>query len=131
MSTFSKTSEQRLSACHPDLQRLFREVLQIHDCTIIYGPRTVEEQTRLVAQGLSRTMDSRHLVQPDGYSHAVDAAPYPIDWKNTKRFYYFAGLVMAAAHKLGINIRWGGDWDQDNDLDDQTFMDLVHFELRK
>jgi peptidoglycan L-alanyl-D-glutamate endopeptidase CwlK len=28
-------------------------------------------------------------------------------------------------------IRWGGDWDMDNDLSDNTFNDLVHFELYK
>ena len=40
-----------------------------------------------------------------------------------------AGYIQATADKLGIKIRWGGDWDSDGDLDDQTFMDLGHFEL--
>ena len=35
-------------------------------------------------------------------------------------------LGVAAAE--GIKIRWGGDWDRDNDLADQSFNDLVHFE---
>ena len=68
---------------------------------------------------------------------AVDVAPYPIEWKNTKRFYHFAGFVKGAFRELqnsgeiskNWKLRWGGDWDSDNDLDDQSFMDLVHFEL--
>ena len=38
--------------------------------------------------------------------------------------------IMATAKRLGYNnMRWGGDWDKDFDLDDQTFNDLCHFEL--
>lgn len=33
------------------------------------------------------------------------------------------------AQSMCIEIRFGGDWDRDYDLDDQDFMDLVHFEL--
>ena len=62
-------------------------------------------------------------------SEAVDIAPYPINWKDTEKFYYVAGIVMGVAGMLGIELRWGGDWDRDDDLHDQTFMDLGHFEL--
>jgi len=55
--------------------------------------------------------------------------PYPIDWTDTDRFYYFAGHVMAVAAFLGVNLRYGGDWDGDKDLKDNTFNDLCHFEL--
>ena len=70
--------------------------------------------------------NGKHNQKP---SLAIDVSPYPINWRDTKRFYYFAGVVKAAAYSLGLNIRWGGDWDSDNDFNDQTFMDLVHFEL--
>ncbi len=62
-------------------------------------------------------------------SEAIDAAPYPIDWDDLNRFYYFAGYVKGIANEMGIKIRWGGDWDGDTILDDQTFMDLPHFEI--
>jgi len=129
MPKFSSISNERLNTVHPQLQTLFRTVVLRHDCSIIYGVRTLEEQKRLVMQGLSRTMNSKHLMQPDGYAHAVDVAPYPIDWNDTKRFYYFGGIVLGTADMLNIRVRWGGDWDQDDDLSDQRFMDLVHFEL--
>jgi hypothetical protein len=60
---------------------------------------------------------------------AVDVAPYPIDWEDTKRFYHFAGFVQATAKQLNIPIIWGGDWNNNNNFKDQTFNDLVHFEL--
>lgn len=66
---------------------------------------------------------------PGGLSRAIDAAPYPIDWNDRERFVFFAGHVIAAGKAMGVDIRWGGDWDGDKDLRDQTFMDLVHFEL--
>lgn len=134
VNKFSKTSWARLEGVHPYLVDLFTAVLQLMDCTVIYGMRTFTEHQILFEKGLTKTMNSMHLKQEDGRAWAVDVAPYPIDWQNTKRFYFFAGLVIALADKYlpeGYYIRWGGDWDSDKDLDDQTFMDLVHFELRK
>ena len=131
---FSTKSLERLEGVHPALVDLCFHVLQVHDCTVVYGVRTREQQIKLVAEGLSKTMNSKHLVQSDGTAHAVDLAPYPLDWNNTKRFYYLAGMMKALAPKYlpdGYVLRWGGDWDMDNDLDDQSFMDLVHFELRE
>jgi len=129
MPQFGTLSRTRLATAHLDLQRLFEEVVKHYDCTVITGFRPKDEQDRAVADGLSKTPwpQSKHNRQP---SLAVDVAPYPIDWKDTKRFYHFGGYVTGVAEKMGIPIRWGGDWDSDNDLNDQTFMDLVHFELR-
>lgn len=62
-------------------------------------------------------------------SLAVDVAPWPIDWNDKNRFYHFAGRVQGIAQMFNIKIRWGGDWDSDNDLKDQNFYDLPHFEL--
>jgi len=129
MPRFGSTSRTRLYTCHPELQRLFERIVEEFDCSIVYGVRTKEQQAVLMDAGLSKVFKSKHLKQSDGWAHAIDVAPYPIDWNNTKRFYWFAGIVEATARELGIEIRWGGDWDRDHDLDDQTFMDLVHFEI--
>ena len=70
-------------------------------------------------------MESKHL---DGL--AVDIAPHPIDWEDIKRFTYLAGIVVGIAHSMDIPIRWGGNWDRDNEiLSDQKFDDCPHFEL--
>ena len=126
---FSKVSAARLATCHPDLQRLFNDVIKHWDCSVTYGIRTEEEQTQMVAKGKSKTINSKHLRQADGYSHAVDVVPYPVDWKDHRRFYYFGGFVLGTAKKLGIPIRWGGDWNGNLEVKDQNFNDLPHFEL--
>lgn len=129
MPAFGKTSRTRLDTCHPDLQRLFGDVVQIFDCTILHGRRGEEEQNRLYMEGRTKVHfpNSKHNRLP---SMAVDAAPWPVpDWQDEKAFYFFAGVVKGIARSMGITIRWGGDWDSDNDLNDQTFNDLLHFEL--
>ena len=129
MPSYSQKSLKQLYSCHPQLQLLFFEVIKHYDCTILEGHRSEERQNELYRTGYSKTEypGSKHNTTP---SMAVDVAPYPIDWNDEKRFYHFAGFVIATAKQLNLDIRWGGDWDSDNDLDDQTFMDLVHFELR-
>lgn len=125
---FGARSKRNLSEAHPDLQRLFNAVILIIDCSIIEGFRSEEEQNKAYFSGKSKLgwPDSKHNKRP---SLAVDALPYPIDWNDTKRFYYFAGIVMATAKLIGVKVRWGGDWNMNQDLNDQTFYDLVHFEL--
>lgn len=134
MPKFSKTSVERLSTCHLDLQLLFTKVVQVYDCSILAGYRGEAEQTRAFHEGKSKTPwpKSKHNSMP---SIAVDAAPYPILWpdksdpKNWARFYYLAGYVLGVAEELHIPLRWGGDWDGDRDIHEQNFDDLPHFEL--
>ena len=125
MPKFSKRSQDRLNSTDERLIELFNEVVKHFDCTILEGKRTVDRQKMLVAQGKSKTMNSKHLT-----GKAVDVAPYPIDWNDRERFTYFAGFVQGIASQKGFNIRWGGDWDQDKDLKDNSFDDLPHFELK-
>ncbi len=131
MAEFSITSKKRLSTCHPDLQRLFNRVIEVMDCTIIEGHRNRARQNRFYRDGRSKVQwpDGKHNKVP---SEAVDAGPYipgkGISWERNQCC-YFAGLVKGIASEMGIKIRWGGDWDKDNDVNDQTFNDLVHFEL--
>ena len=134
MSGYSNASLKRLETCHSDLQLLFKEVINYCDNIVLIGYRGEEEQNQAVLEGRSKLKFplSNHNSLP---SMAVDIAPYPVDWNNTKSFYYFAGFVKGIAEKLlkegtiSHKIRWGGDWDSDNDFKDNTFNDLVHFEL--
>ena len=129
MPSFSRKSQARLNTCHPDLQRLFNVVVGLFDCTILCGARGESDQNRLFLEGRSKTLypESKHNGKP---SLAVDAAPWPIPpWEDERSFIYFAGVVKGIAMLMNIPIRWGGDWDSDNDLNDQTFNDLLHFEL--
>ena len=125
---FSRKSIRELETCHPDLQRLFKEVIKQFDCSIIGGRRSNEQQNEFFKKGYTKLRggQSKHNNDP---SLAVDVCPYPIDWKNKERFIYFAGYVKGIASQMNIKIRWGGDWDSDNIMKDQTFNDLPHFQL--
>jgi len=110
---------------------IFFDALKVMDHSIICGYRTEEEQLALFLNKKTKVRTGEHNCKP---SRAVDAIPYPInpDWdKDRDRIILFAGIVLGIAHRCGIKIRWGGDWDGDKDLKDQTFNDLVHFEMEK
>jgi peptidoglycan L-alanyl-D-glutamate endopeptidase CwlK len=129
MPHFSQRSYERLKTCHPDLIRLFETVVRGFDCTVLEGHRGEQAQNDAYDKGYSklRYPDSKHNKTP---SLAVDVAPYPVDWNDRERFYFFAGYVKGVAEELDITIRWGGDWDSDTHVHDQTFFDLPHFELK-
>lgn len=128
MPHFGEASLTKLATCDERLQRLFHEVIRHFDIRIIQGHRGQLEQDGYFDEGKSklRWPLSKHNQRP---SLAVDVAPYPIDWENTNRFFYLAGLVEGTAEMMGIPIRWGGDWDSDKDFSDQRFNDLPHFEI--
>jgi len=135
-NTFSNFSMTNLETAHGDLIALFRRVITVIDCRVLEGHRSPKRQHELFLAGMSKidwkTAPGKEPWNPGRHgstpSSAVDVAPYPINWSNTKRFYHFAGIVRGIASKMDIPLRWGGDWDGDMDLDDQNFMDLVHFE---
>jgi len=129
MYKFGKRSQQKLSTCHPDIQRICNELIKIMDVSVLEGIRTQERQQELVDTGMSKTMNSKHLDQGDGYSHAVDLAPYPIDWNDRERFIYMQGMIRGIAQQLGIKVRSGIDWDSDGNIKDHSFFDGPHFEL--
>jgi peptidoglycan L-alanyl-D-glutamate endopeptidase CwlK len=133
MPQFSERSKAKLETCDPRLQRLANAVIEVFDCTVVDGHRGEEKQNDLYERGLSKVRypNSEHNIYP---SKAIDLAPFDpflgrINWNDTLTFYYFAGIVMGIAVEQGLLLRWGGDWDMDDDLDDQTFVDLAHFEI--
>lgn len=134
MPRFSSKSNINLKSCDVALQILFNQVVKDYDCSIIEGYRSKERQIELSKnKSKTRVKHSKHNESP---SLAVDVAPYPLpdDWgasnsKEKAKFYHFAGYVKGIAKANNIKIRWGGDWDSDNNFNDQTFDDLIHFEL--
>ncbi len=133
MPKFSEESFSKLSTCHRDLQVLFFEVIKYFDCTVLEGHRSATDQNDDFKLGKSKLEwpNGKHNAMP---SNAVDVAPYPINFNDTKRFYWFAGYVMGIAQmlkdqgKMLSAIRYGGDWKGDMQLD-QAWNDLVHFEI--
>ena len=130
MPRFGRRSINRLKTCDQKLQELFYEVVKHFDCSIIEGNRGEERQNKAYADGKSKVKypNGKHNKFP---SVAVDVAPYPIDWSDRDRFHYFGGFVLGVAKQMGMNIRWGGDWNQDTETKDNKFDDLVHFEIKE
>lgn len=121
----------RLVQAHPDLQRVIQVVAETWDLVVLETARTPERQAEMVRTGKSKTLQSQHLVQADGFAHAVDLAPMPIDWNDTRRWYYFGGVCLATAKHLRVPLIWGGDWNNNTQVGDQTFLDLDHIELQE
>ena len=128
MPKFSRKSRKRLNTCDEDLIFLFEEVVKYFDCSVLEGHRGKRLQNKYFKEGKSKLKypEGNHNKKP---STAVDVVPYPIDWNDRERMTYFAGYVKGIALILGIPIRWGGDWNGNNDLKDNNFDDLPHFEL--
>lgn len=132
MPRFSLKSQDRLNTCHPLLQELFNSVVKEYDCAVIEGHRARRKQNQLYLGGKSKVKwpDSKHNIMP---SEGVDVAPWikgkGIPWKEPNNFYVFSGYVLGKAKEMGIQVRWGGDWDGDHDVNDQWFNDLGHWEL--
>ena len=123
MRKWSARSLKNLHGIHPDLRRVMDRALQESplDFVVIEGLRTKERQRQLVANGDSKTMNSRHL---GGY--AVDIVPIGPNGKASFAWPLYdklAPAVKAAAEAEGVAIVWGGDW--------RTFKDGPHFELAR
>lgn len=133
MPSFSIESQRNLEGVHPQLVALCELAIGYFDFKVIDGVRTEEEQRANIARGVSWTKNSKHLIQPSGYSHAVDLAPTlvgkPIAWRDTDMFCVLAGVMFTLAFQQGIPIRWGGDWDGDKSTINERNRDYGHFEL--
>lgn len=135
---YGRRSIERLNTIHPILRQILINVLNfgIMDISILYGARGKEDQNNLFEKGLSKLKwpESKHNIKDHwDKASAVDAAPF-INGKasyNYNHCCYLAGLVMGEAKRMGVHVRWGGDWDEDGEaITDQTFNDLLHFELK-
>lgn len=130
MPILGKRSLEKLEGVHPDIVDVLKEAIKYFDFAVLEGVRTPETQKQYYVLGKSQTLNSKHLRQQSGYSHAVDIAPYPIDWEDKQRFAYMAGLVMGIAEMKGVKLTWGNDWDGDGDFQEHTLQDGPHFQLR-
>jgi len=125
MPKFGQRSMRRLKGVDARLVSVLKEVVKHYDITILEGLRTEDRQRELMAKGASKTMKSKHL---EGM--AADVSPYPIpNWEDVNEFIFMAGRIRQEADRLGVPIRWGGDWDRDDRTADNKFNDYVHFEI--
>jgi peptidoglycan L-alanyl-D-glutamate endopeptidase CwlK len=121
------TSLSRLGGVHPLLVGCVVRAIRVTsvDFTVFEGVRSMDRQVELVRSGRSKTMDSRHLV-----GKAVDLPSwhgYP-KWDRIDA-QQIANAMFQSAKECGVTLRWGGDWNMNGDQTDESFRDLVHFEL--
>ena len=130
MPSFGTKSKERLDSCDPQIQLVLNEAIKHYDFSVLEGHRTEEKQQEYFESGASKVQypNSKHNSFP---AMAVDVVPYPIDWDDRERFHLFAGFVLGVAQSMEINIRWGGDWNKNFEVDDNQFDDFPHFELLK
>ena len=148
MFRYGNASKAHLSGVTRQLREVYEIAIQWWDITIIDGIRSRAEQEINIRNGASRTMNSKHLPQdPDNLSNAVDATIYPVDWDALERgfaavkrvdpkltvlrHFHMMGGLKAIAGMKGVDLRQGHDWDSDGEFHDQTFMDMVHSEIRR
>lgn len=132
-------SQRSLDRCrNVDARLIAVAVIALSKSKVDFGiteeqSRTVAEQAEKVRRGVSKTMNSKHVI-PAGavVSSALDLVPYVngrFDWgddqwrvtlaNGTKvdAFYEIAAAMRDAAVCAGVRIRWGGVWDRTlNDL---------------
>ena len=128
MPAFSKKSEALLLTCHPDIVAVCRELIKQMDVSVLCGRRTRAEQDAAYKAGTSRARypQSAHNRVP---SHAVDLAPYPIDWNNLAWFkemwirFDAIARVLKTRGEIVSEFIWGGDF--------KTLKDCPHIEIKE
>lgn len=139
MTALSASSEAKLATCSSTLQTVVRTVAGLWrgELVVLCGHRNEADQNQAFADGKSkkRWPDGEHNAMP---SNAVDLVPAEIvagvrkiDWNDRERMHLLAGMMIAAGAMIGTPIRFGGDWDMDTEVKDNSFDDLVHYELAR
>ncbi|AUR94153.1 hedgehog signaling/DD-peptidase zinc-binding domain protein [Vibrio phage 1.193.O._10N.286.52.C6] len=122
----SSKSKAKLEGVHPDLVRVVYRALEIspYDFGITEGKRTLKVQKQYVAAGKSKTMDSMHLEQDDGWSYAIDLSVFApkLTWEH-KHFRKVIQAFVTAAIEEEVQLRFGGLW--------ENFLDSPHIELNR
>lgn len=134
--SYGKKSAGVLITVSLNIQLVFYEALSMGliDISAIEGRRAKSRQNRLFKIDKSRVewpYSKHNVLNQNDFAHALDAAPY-VNGKISDNWYhciYLAGVIQACGKKLGVPIRWGGNWDQDGEpITDQDFQDLWHYE---
>ena len=112
----SQRSMDRLEGVHPHMTAVVERAIQLTevDFGVTQGVRTLDEQKANVAAGRSQTMASKHLLQDDGFSHAVDVVAYigpDVSWE-LNVYDDICDAFKEAAKEVGCSIKWGAAWSE-------------------
>lgn len=130
---FDAGATARLSHAHPLLQQLMNEAIKKYSFTVLDSQRGKKAQEEAYRLHHSQVQfgNSAHNWAP---SVALDLAPLPLSWKNTKenldRWRVLQiEIIKPIAARLNIPIRQGIDWNRNGNLTDDGWDDLPHVEL--
>lgn len=129
MYYFGETSKRKLSECDENLQRIACVAINGYGFTVICGHRNKDEQNKAYEQGFSmkKYPNSKHNSKP---SKAMDIIPDKGGWNaGREQFILMIGIIKGVALNLGIPIRCGLDFNDNNNLQDDNFIDSAHIEL--
>ena len=146
MYKLSQNSINKLDKIHPKLVMSIQKAItnSPFDFIIIQGFRTAEYQNGLYKQGRTApgirvtncdgyVKKSNHQAKADGYGHAIDIFVCGIvenghyrkfttaEGYDSKKMFAVVKHIKEVAQKLGIPVKWGGDWKKDKDY--------PHFEI--
>ena len=107
----SSRSLSKLEGVNPALVEVVKDAIRLTkvDFGVTYGLRTLEEQKRLVAEGRSQTMKSKHLE-----GRAVALVAYfgsDISWE-LNVYDDICDAMAEAARNQGVAIKWGAAWSE-------------------
>ena len=112
----SKRSLDRLKGVHPKLVETVNMAIKDPklkiDFGVTCGVRTLETQKKLVAQKRSQTLKSKHLMQEDNFSHAVDLVAYDdgeVCWE-ADVYDDIADAMLRASKHVDLKLIWGAAW---------------------
>jgi hypothetical protein len=125
LPTYNSSSQATHSGVNADLMRVYNRAAAIaqqqgYTIHIRQGVRTKAEQIRYVANGASRTLNSRHLTG-DALDLEVKYAGKSTDQQDWYWVRRINTAMQQASAETGVPIEWGGNW--------KTFKDGFHFQL--
>ena len=151
---YGNKSLANIAQCKKPLQDVLLEHSKHFNSSVVCGHRPKIDQMKAFYAKVSKLQwpDSKHNSTP---SNAFDIYPWHDKYKSLTednevinrivaisgcsrqaalnfirtQYYMQAQSIMISARIVGVELRWGGDWDSDLDFLDQTFNDLAHFEL--
>ena len=128
MPKFGARSLHQIGSCDSDLIRVAEAAIKVVDFAVIEGHRGPGRQNALFESRKSKLPwpNSKHNSEP---SRAFDFCPWPVDWADREQFVYVAGIIVGIGYRMNIDLRWGGDWNLDGKLSNNSFDDLGHIEL--
>lgn len=139
---WGKASRAQLSTCHEHIQawadRLLAHPDLQYDLRAFEGhrPQVVQNKYHRTGRSKARWPHSYHNRWP---SNAIDLLPIvngKAGWHRDAMLHVgplglrvWAKMQADGTVPQDVHMRWGGDWDQDGDSDDERFFDGAHFEI--